>query len=186
MCNVCWLSQSLDYCQVLNYKVFAIWSRRKFFLLIFCWILLGRLLTNRTMLIVPYICIFVLCHYIDNSFFVLGHCRVWWVMVLDYRAFDNLMNFEPLVWQLGDDIVDSMFVVRGVVSSPSSFFFIGHGSFCSCPKCFLFVVLMPPRLIISNKCGGWGNSTMGPTWFRPFAYDSMATRFNAVFTEVRK
>lgn len=86
--------------------------------------MLGRLLTNRTMLIVPYICIFVLCHYIDNSFFVQGHCRVWWVMVPDCRELDNLMNFEPLVSQLGDDIVDSMFGVQGVVSSPSSFFFL--------------------------------------------------------------
>lgn len=72
-----------------------------------------------------------------------GYCVILRVIVTGCSDSEKLVEFAPLVWKFGDDIMVFRIGVHGSMSSPSSCFIDRGYSNCFC-KCSLLVVLMTP------------------------------------------
>ena len=70
-----------------------------------------------------------------------------------------MLEFDLIVWCLGDHLVILRFQIYGFVTHPFHCF-EGIGSFHSCAHCSFVVVPMDPRHRMASRRGGGGNVRM--------------------------
>lgn len=104
-------------------------------------------------------------------------------MSLECVEFQTLLEFGPLLWNLGDNLVVFPSSIEGVVTRTFSCVF-GQGSFNGCLHCSLASTIMPPCQRMVRRRGGVSN--VGVKCYFPFTFNSVTTFFDFVSHKLSK